>query len=335
MKQIEPRIKDIIADIEQLESWFKRITVHLVFSHSDTTIKERTVVSVANRHKVPSVVLQHGAAGHYWGFLPLIATKFTAWGEITKRWIERNGVSREKICITGAANFDSYVAQVSNNQGDENEQWNGLSNYLLYVAVRGKKFPTGFKHTEQDNEHLLEAILNVVATMPEKMLVIKVKPGDPQTQFYRSEIERREFKNVCVIERTDNGRLLNACGVLLATYSTMALEALFFNKPIIQLKFVNKKKLMKRLYEQNILCDEEVIPLQKYGVALGVDSPEELKEAIVRVYEDEVIRKSLIERGKVFLEQYGYAGDGNASLRMISCIEEILGRNSFNEQMVK
>ena len=189
-------------------------------------------------------------------------------------------------------------------------------------------FSTGFKVTKQDNELLLDAILDVVGTMPEKMLVIKVKPGDPQTQFYKSEIGKRELKNVCVIERTDNGKLLNACGVLLTTYSTMALEALFFNKPIIQLKFVNKKKLMKRLYEQNILCDEEIIPLQKYGVALGVDSPEELKKAILKVYEDKSIRKSLIDRGKVFLEKYGYASDGNASLRMMSCIEEMLRRSS-------
>jgi len=326
--QIAPLVKDIVSDIRKLETFFKRVNIHLVFCHTDTTIKERTVVSVANRYKVPSIVLQHGVAGHYWGIFPLIATRFAAWGEIIEKWFARNGVGKDRVCVTGAANFDSYIQQISHSKKNGKAHWKGISNYLLYITVRGKNFSTGFKVTRQDNELLLDAILGVVGTMPEKMLVIKVKPGDPQTQFYKSEIGKRELKNVCVIERTDNGKLLNACGVLLTTYSTMALEALFFNKPIIQLKFVNKKKLMKRLYEQNILCDEEIIPLQKYGVALGVDSPEELKKAILKVYEDKSIRKSLIDRGKVFLEKYGYASDGNASLRMMSCIEEMLRRSS-------
>ena len=62
----------------------------MVFSHTDTTIRERAVIGVANKYNVPSVVLQHGAAGHYWGFFPFIATKFAAWGEITDGWFERN-----------------------------------------------------------------------------------------------------------------------------------------------------------------------------------------------------------------------------------------------------
>ena len=320
-----PIIRGIISDIERLQDYFKKKRVHLVFSHTDTTIKERTVISVANSQKVPSLVLQHGAAGHLWGFFPLIATRFAAWGEITGSWFERNGVSKDRVSITGAANFDSYVEQARKNQKRGKVEWCGMSNYLLYVTVRGTIIPTGFKNTEQDNVHILDIILNTMTTMPEKMLVIKIRPGDPQKQFYESEIKRRNLKNVYVIGKTDNGKLLNACGVLLTTYSTMALEALYFNKPIIQLTFVNKGKLMKKLYEQNILCDEEIIPLRKYGVALGVDRPEKLQEAIGSIYENESIRKSLVERGKIFLEHYCYAGDGNASLRMMNCIEALLG----------
>ena len=323
-KQIESCMRDIIYETEQLELWFSRMKFHLVFSHTDTAIKERTVISVANRHKVPSIILQHGIAGHYWGFFPFIATRFTAWGEITRKWFERNGMSKERVCITGAANFDSYVGQARENQEKKNVEWCGMSNYLLYVTVRGTIIPTGFKNTEQDNVRLLDIILNTVETMPEKMLVIKVKPGDPQTQFYKSEMERRKLRNVCVVDRTDNRNLLNACALLITTYSTMAIEALIFEKPVIQLRFVNKKRLMKALARQGILCDEDVIPLATYGAALGVDYPEELKEAITKISKDEEVRKLLIERGKVFLEKYGYVRDGKATERMIECIETML-----------
>jgi CDP-glycerol glycerophosphotransferase (TagB/SpsB family) len=137
-------------------------------------------------------------------------------------------------------------------------------------------------------------------------------------------VERRKLKNVCVVDRTDNRDLLNACALLITTYSTMAIEALIFEKPVIQLRFVNKKRLMNALARQGILCDEDVIPLATSGAALGVDYPEKLKEAITKISKDEEVRKLLIERGKVFLEKYGYVRDGKATERMIECIETML-----------
>jgi hypothetical protein len=175
-KQIEPLIKDTIVNIQQLEGLFKRTKIHLVFSHTDTTLKERRVISVAHKEKVPSLVLQHGSAGHYWGFLPSIAIKFAAWGE----WFKRNGVAQEKVVVTGAANFDSYVRKVHNAQRVEKKEWNGLSDYLLYVTVTGKKFVTGFKHTQYDNALLLSVLLDALDAMSEKVLIIKLRPGDPQ-----------------------------------------------------------------------------------------------------------------------------------------------------------
>lgn len=323
-KQIEPLVRNIIFDIKKLEAFWGRVNVNLVFSHTDTTIKERTVVSVALRHSIPSIVLQHGAAGHYWGFFPLIATKFAAWGEITEEWFRKNGVPREKIVVTGAANFDAYLHRVNSNRGIKKAEWNRLSDYLLYVTVKGKKYATGFKHTEYDNVLLLNALLDTLETLPGKVLVIKLRPGDHQATFYASEIKRRGMRNVNLVEVTDNRRLLNACGLLITTYSTMAIEALFFEKPVIQLRFVNKKRLMSTLARQVILCDEDGIPLAKYGAAVGVENPEKLREAIVKIYEDEGLRHSIINNGKLFLKKYCHESDGKASLRVVECIDELV-----------
>ena len=323
-RHIKPLVHDIIGDIESLESYLSRMNVHLVFSHADTTIRERTAISVANKYKVPSLVLQHGSAGQYWGFFPLIATKFAAWGEITKRWFERNGVTGDRICVTGAANFDSYVRQVMDGRGEGNAQWHGMHNYLLYITVLARSFSTGFKHTQQDNERLLDAIFDALETMPERMLVIKLRQRDPQAEYYKSEIERRGLRNVYLVGSTDNGKLLSACGVLFTTRSTMALEALFFEKPVILLKSVNKKKLMKNLCEQNILCDEDIFPLAKYGGALEVETPEELREGILNIYAEESLRRSLVQRGKAFLAKYCYETDGKASFRVLQCIDQLV-----------
>ncbi|UCH72356.1 MAG: hypothetical protein JSW62_02065 [Thermoplasmatales archaeon] len=143
---------------------------------------------------------------------------------------------------------------------------------------------------------------------------------------YKSEIKRRRLKSVYLIEVTNNARLLNACGVMLTISSTMAVEALFFEKPIIQLKFIISKRgsLRKNLYSQGIICDEDGIPLARYGAALGVEKPEELREAIVKIYEDENLRRSVIDKGKVFLRKYAYEPDGKASLRVLKCIDELI-----------
>ena len=325
-RQISSIMRDIISDIGSLEYYFNKMNIHAVLTHADTTIRERTVVSVANRCKVPSIVLQHGAAGHYWGFFPHIATKFAAWGEITERWFKRNGVGNERICITGAANFDSYL-QINKKARDNTERcWNGEKDYILYITGIGREFTTGCQLTKLDNEYLLKVILDAVEMIPNKKLVIKLRPGDPQLSFYKSEIKRRGLDNVYLVDITDNGKLLHACGLLLTVASTMAIEALFFGKPIIQLKFVNasRKKFREILYQQGILCNEDGIPLAKYGAAVGVEDPGKLREAIVKIYEDEGLRHSIINNGKLFLRKYCHEPDGKASLRVVECIDELI-----------
>jgi hypothetical protein len=323
-RKIKPLIENIISEIERLESCFRELRIQLVLSHTDITEKERAIISVAKRHKIASIVLQHGSAGEYNGFLPLVANKFAAWGKFTVNWLEKNGVSKSRLYMTGAANFDSYVQQLNEEKRNERIEWCKMRNYLLYVTVPSRGYSTGIQPSERQNRLLLNVILDAVETMPERTLVIKLRPRDVHIGFYKAEVERRRLKNVYLVDVTDNCKLLNACGAVLTTYSTMAIEALFFGKPVIQLLFPNKRNLMRKLYEQKILCDEDVLPLAKCGAALGVESPEELREAIFNIYKNEGLRQSIIDNGKIYLKQHCYEPDGKAALRVIKCIDQLL-----------
>jgi len=94
---------------------------------SDAHHGERLFTLVANQLGIPSLVVQHGATLGDFGYVPLYATRFAAWGEISKQWLIARGVSPERIVITGSPRLDHLA--------DNKKIWTHTRGFLFAIIA--------------------------------------------------------------------------------------------------------------------------------------------------------------------------------------------------------
>jgi hypothetical protein len=98
------------------------------------------------------------------------------------------------------------------------------------------------------------------------------------------------------------------CTVCVTIYSTVAMEALVFRKPLILIQYVNVPYLLP--YGQH------------YGAALEVESPKALEQAIVSLLTDEDAKQRLARGLDVAIEKELLGLNGQSAERMVS---ELIG----------
>lgn len=83
-----------------------RLRPGCVVLDQDATPLARVVVAEARRGGVPSLVVQHGAPCVRFGFAPLAADRFCAWGEPARRQLLDWGIDAERIVVTGCPRIE-------------------------------------------------------------------------------------------------------------------------------------------------------------------------------------------------------------------------------------
>ncbi|MEX2558900.1 MAG: hypothetical protein WD403_03250, partial [Pirellulales bacterium] len=80
---------------------------------------KRAAIAFARSHGIKSVVVQHGAPCVRFGFAPLHADMFCAWGESSRRQLEAWQVPPERIVVTGASAMDRRGEGGKGGRGDK------------------------------------------------------------------------------------------------------------------------------------------------------------------------------------------------------------------------
>lgn len=75
----------------------------------DATPLARALVRAARRRGIPSLVVQHGAPCVRFGFTPLSADRFCAWGEASRDTLIGWGVEADRIAVTGCVGLQPSV----------------------------------------------------------------------------------------------------------------------------------------------------------------------------------------------------------------------------------
>ena len=98
--------------IERIEAHFRHIRPDSLVVSDDATPLARAAIAVARRHLAASFVAQHGAPGVRFGFAPVAADRFLAWGQSSKRQLIDWGVAPEKIQVTGSPQHDARLEKL-------------------------------------------------------------------------------------------------------------------------------------------------------------------------------------------------------------------------------
>jgi hypothetical protein len=103
--------------IERIESHFCHVQPDSLVVSDDATPLARAAIAVARRHMAASFVMQHGAPDVRFGFAPVAADRFLAWGQSSKRQMIDWGVTPEAIQVTGSPQHDARLEKLRDDVG--------------------------------------------------------------------------------------------------------------------------------------------------------------------------------------------------------------------------
>jgi UDP-N-acetylglucosamine 2-epimerase len=307
------RFPNLIKNIEIFEYMRDKESIDMIVVAADVVEFEKTLVTVGNQKGVLSLVVQHGVTGHSVGFVPLSATKFASWGEISKNLLIEWGVPQDKIVITGAPRYDKISRKNSFNKENIYNQLGLDSNKELIVfatQIAGGKISYANLHlSHKEGKDLLCAMTNLMKKYPDKQLVIKLRAAEEEG-ITQKIVNESYLDNIKITLNINIFELVEACDLLITPWSTVGLEAMIAGKPVITMDLTGRvvpHHVSKRLYA-------------KSGAAMGIYNEEDLIPAIKDALYNEEVRKKLAEARKKFVYEYTYKQDGQASKRVADLI---------------
>ncbi len=275
----------------------------------------RTLVTAAGTRGVPSVVIQHGAPYDLQptGLSPVSAGKIAAWGAYSEECFRRWGVPAEKIALTGAPRYDRI------DRGDEQAArekvaaatgWDGKCPLIVYACDpyhrEGREDYAGIPSSKQEEEEHLLCFMEGIALNPDCFGVLKRHPKDNDAQWIHMLMQGHAAqKRLSVLQHFPMPELLRACDALVTTYSTVAMEAMLLDKPVITV---------------NLTGQPDLQPHAELGAALPVLRREDMTGALREVLDNEQTRARLRQSARKAVSYYFSADNIPAAKRVAALL---------------
>lgn len=309
------RFLESVKRILLLNEFFKSYNISVILEWAELGQEEKELLLVSKKFNVESIMLQHALDITAPGFErlhrfvlggysnPYISNKQALWGDLPKKQalcFPNN--SQEKILVTGSPRHDKFFLETKNKT---------TGNILL--ATGGV---TGISQVEspfasyEKFDNFLHEVFKIFRKFPDKKLIVKTHPrsefDNPITDLIK-DID----SNISILYNANIRELINSSELVIAfNNSTIVLEALILEKPVISLQ-------METWTES-----EDIV---KMGAIVSISNVDEIESNIAKILQNKEFRDSLLEKGKVFVEQYMSHGGKSSKI-----LAEILDKYDLN-----
>ena len=255
---IETKFMWMSRYIEEVYELMEKNKVNLVISTDDYM----PMVMVAKRFNIPSILFEHGFNAYEEAYRSISDYVLTS-GEEMKKYHVKSGIIKENVIVTGCPRYDKVIPTKK-----EKEK------IIVYVmeVTNGNNVVADTHLSKKRQKELLRILFNVLKKFPEYKLIIKVRPNWELTDIPKIVAQQEGYKNFIVIEETDNIKLMNRADIVIINRSTLGIEALLLNKPVISLYFKDLDKYnpylkmdIKKVYNEKQLGDEIKRSINKKG----------------------------------------------------------------------
>jgi hypothetical protein len=237
---------------------YEAFPTRLLVTASDTSFWGRCATLEAIRRGIPSFTLQHGMMVGEAGYVPVISTRFAAWGEGSARWLRARGVPAEKIVVTGAPRLDIIVngaraprEAVARALGvDPSRRWVTLATNPIVFARNAALLTTARQGVRAWDERAL--------------LLVKPHPSE-DIALYRAAIGDDPRVLPVPHGSADLYDLLARSDAVLTFHSSVGLEAMLLDRAVVSLEAFG---------------EENPLPYARVGAAAAARTPEELARAL-------------------------------------------------------
>ena len=207
----------------------------LIISADDADQRCRIYSLTAKAKGIPSLLVQQGLTEKTypeWRFFS--QTAVAAMGAISCDDMISQGVPNEKITVTGHPGFDCFASS-SPEQSKQLRATLGVSERHKMILFVSQPYRVGFFDTPGNRREMIKAIFKACSSITDTTLVIKPHPADNKREL------KRLFENsqqvVMVDPKLDVVPLVKASDVVITFFSTVALQAIYAGRPVINVAF--------------------------------------------------------------------------------------------------
>jgi glycosyltransferase involved in cell wall biosynthesis len=279
-----------------MQKLFNNIAPDLLISTNSPRC-ERAAFMVAREKNIPSVCIVGLFAQHEvkWIGEKGFGSRVCVISDGVKNFIEAAGRTESEVVVTGNPALDRLSRKTLKNESEDfisKKNWHEKKVILWASQPEPVKHPfTGALADPDLPKKVEKALLKIVKTRPDWMLVIRYHPGET--------VSPKDFpRGAYISDATDDlAVLLKSVDVVITMTSTVGLEGLLLGKPLIT---INK----------SVFRDDA--PYADMGLAKGVDDLDDLEQAL-----DDVIS------GR-WKSQESLPEVGSATHKVFNIIEELL-----------
>lgn len=282
--------------LESYENLFKKNKIKAVILMSDLAPIDNSLVLVAKRYGVLSLIAPHGALIEKRSFYPLTADKSMVWGRIMKKQMEGFGIPPERIVITGPYVFDNFVKKRVYARHLLKQFGIGKKDFVILLCTQ--KFEDVYY--EKEVEETIKMTVKAVEGMPDTKVIITIHPRE-FPYVHEAVLKEMGMQGKIPVVKQDINELLSIADVMVGSFSTTTFNAVLYKKPMIYLNPIKRHK---------------IFPVVESKAAISALNKEELAKIIGEIRSGKHLKESK-KYGKKFFKDYCYRIDGKASKRII------------------
>lgn len=214
----------------QILSFLKNIHPDYVFVGNDLVSQNRIAALYCREHYIPTGMIQHGIIYKSDTNKLHVVDEYFLFGESSLKILQDNECKDSQLIITGAPLLQEYI------KGVKELELNRVEDKYTLIAI------SGYGHSTSYENYLgtLDAIKKLVLKFPNQKFISKLHPKDHKRYYYKL-FDNHLPDNYQVIDNNDTGfssmiyDWFQYCEVVITGGSTVAVEAMTFNIPVITL----------------------------------------------------------------------------------------------------
>ena len=277
---------------------FAEVRPELLLVGNDRWWVGHAFVLVARQLGIPSLLLLDGMTSDEAVWWWASSDRVAAWGAQWATQLQRHGMPRDRVRITGQPRYDPLAAGRTAERLVDARRVLGIQGTepLVLVVIQQE-------HTTRVVTDVVDAILQVANAR----VLLRPRPGIPCDAC--TSLTAHHGDRVLVCAETPILTLLHASDIVVTEYSTVGLEAAILGLPLVTFSFRQRPSPLS--YE-------------RLGLAEDARTPEELTAAIERAMQVSSGGDVHLMARRNSVEEICGPVDGHASDRVASCIMEML-----------
>lgn len=255
-----------------------RVSPRILLLADDAHPRGRALTCWARELGIPSINLQNGAVGGEYGFIPLSADIFSAWGKAARRWMVERGTPEDRVVVCGSPRMEGLAEGLGKIKPVDESK---ISTVLLLTSP----------YTPTEVVRVLELVGKAVADMPHLTLLVKPHPSEDGALHQRvlGSIEGLTGRFQLLSSHHPLPQALERCQVVVTFNSGVGIEALISGRYMVMV---------------NLTVLPEMIPYVECGSALLAKDKDELTSALSMIIEDAGVRERLFSSRRRFYDYY-------------------------------